>query len=144
MIAARARVASAKAQLETAQTLLKQTQERRQTGLVAQIDVSTSQVQEQTQRQRIATLENDFAKQKINLARIVGLSPNDHYELTDEIGFTAAPASTVEEALAKAFANRSDLKAAEAQVRAAQNIHSAARANGCRHWRFRPTTGRSA
>jgi outer membrane protein TolC len=126
-IAARARVESAKAQLETATALLKQTQDRRQSGLVAQIDVSTSQVQEQTQRQRIATLENDFAKQKINLARIVGIPPNDHYELTDDIGFSPAPASTVEEALAKAFAFRADLKAAEAQLRAAQASHSAAR-----------------
>ncbi len=95
-IAAKARVESAKAQLETAIALLKQTRERRETGLVAQIDVSTSQVQEQTQRQRIATLENDFAKQKINLARIVGIPPNDHYELTDDIGFAAAPPATVE------------------------------------------------
>jgi len=127
-IAARARVESAKAQLETANALLKQTQERRQTGLVAQIDVSTSQVQQQTQRQRIATLENDFAKQKINLARIVGIPPNDHYELTDEMAFSPAPPATVEQALTKAFANRADLKAAEAQLRAAGNIHNAARA----------------
>ncbi len=127
-IAARARVESAKAQLETDNALLKQTQERRQSGLVAQIDVSTSQVQQQTQRQRIATLENDFAKQKINLARIVGIPPNDHYELTDDVGFSPAPAASVEEALTKAFANRADLKAAEAQLRAAENAHSAARA----------------
>ena len=127
-IAAKARVESAKAQLETAIALLKQTRERRETGLVAQIDVSTSQVQEQTQRQRIATLENDFAKQKINLARIVGIPPNDHYELTDDIGFAAAPPATVEEALTKAFAFRSDLKAAEAQLRAAEMARNAARA----------------
>ena len=126
-VAARARVESAKAQLETANALLKQTQERHDSGLVAQIDVSTSQVQQQTQRQRIATLENDFAKQKINLARIVGIPPNDHYELTDEISFAAAPASTVEEALAKAYAFRADLKVAEAQLRAAESIHRAAR-----------------
>lgn len=127
-IAARARVESAKAQLETASALLKQTQERKQSGLVAQIDVSTSLVQQQTQKQRLATLENDFAKQKINLARIVGIPPNDHYELTDDIGFSPAPAATVEEALAKAFAKRSDLKSAEAQLRAAENARSAARA----------------
>lgn len=127
-VAARARVESAKAQLETADALLKQTQERHASGLVAQIDVSTSQVQQQTQRQRIATLENDFAKLKINLARIAGLPPNDHYELTDEISYAAAPSATVEEALAKAYAFRSDLKVAEAQLRAAENIHRAARA----------------
>jgi outer membrane protein TolC len=127
-IAARARVESAKAQLETATALLKQTQERHQSGLVAQIDVSTSLVQQQTQKQRIATLENDFAKQKINLARIVGVPPNEHYELTDDIAFSPAPAATVDEALNKAFAVRSDLKAAEAQLHAAEAAHTAARA----------------
>ncbi len=127
-VSARARVESAKAQLETATALLKQTADRHASGLVAQIDVSTSQVQQQTQRQRLATLENDYAKQKINLARIVGIPPNDHFELTDEIDYTAAPAATVEEALAKALANRADLKAAEAQVRAANDAHRAARA----------------
>ena len=40
--------------------LAKQTQERRQTGLVAQIDVSTSQVQEQTQKQRIGDSRKRF------------------------------------------------------------------------------------
>jgi outer membrane protein TolC len=127
-IAARARVESAKAQLETATALLKQTQERHQSGLVAQIDVSTNLVQQQTQRQRLATLENDFAKQKINLARIAGIAPNEHYELTDEIAFSPAPSATVDEALAKAFGMRADLKAAEAQLRAAESAHSAARA----------------
>jgi outer membrane protein TolC len=127
-IAAKARVESARAQLETATALLKQTRERRESGIVAQIDVSTSQVQEQTQRQRIATLENDFAKQKINLARIVGIPPTNHYELTDDIAFSPAPASTVEEALAKAMSFRADLKAAEAQLRAAEMARNAARA----------------
>jgi outer membrane protein TolC len=127
-IADRARIVSAHAQLETSKALYKQTQDRRQSGLVAQIDVSTSLVQQQTQQQRLATLENDFAKQKINLARIVGIPPNEHYELTDDIPFSPAPPGTVEEALAKALAARPDLKAAEAQLRAAEKSRSAARA----------------
>jgi outer membrane protein TolC len=114
--------------LETSKALYQQTQERRQSGLVAQIDVSTSLVQQQTQQQRLATLENDFAKQKINLARIVGIPPNEHYELTDEIPFSPAPSATVDEALSKAFAVRADLKAAEAQLLAAEKSRSAARA----------------
>ena len=126
-VAARARVVSAKVQLETSAALYKQTQERRQSGLVAQIDVSRSLVEQQTQQQRLATLENDFAKQKINLARIVGIPPNEHYELTDDVPFSPAPAATVDDALLKAFAGRADLKAAEAQVVAAERTRSAAR-----------------
>jgi outer membrane protein TolC len=127
-VAAKARVESARAQLETSTALYQQTQQRRQSGLVAQIDVSRSLVQQQTQQQRLATLENDFAKQKINLARIAGIPPNEHYELIDEIPFSPAPTASVDEALVKALASRADLKAAEAQVRAAEKSRSASRA----------------
>ena len=127
-IAAKARVASARAQLETATALYQQTFQRRQVGLSAQIDVNRSLVQEQTEQQRLATLENDLAKQKINLARLTGLPPNDGYELTDEVPFATAPAVTVDDALKQAFAARPDLKAAEAQVRGAERARAAARA----------------
>lgn len=95
-IAAGARVASAHSQLETAAALYQQTLNRRKSGLLAQIDVNRSQVQQQTQQQRVATLENEFAKQKINLARLTGLPPNDGYKLSDEVPFAAVPPITEE------------------------------------------------
>src|SRR5262249_14382837 len=76
----------------------------------------------------LVSLENDLAKQKINLARITGLPPNDRYELADDVPFAAAPAMNTDEALKQAFSQRADLKAADAQVRAAQDTVAAARA----------------
>ena len=128
VIAAQARIRSAEAQLETAQALFKQTQDRRAVGLSAQVDVNRSQVALQTQRQRLTTLQNDLAKQKINLARLVGLPLNSAYELTEEIPYSAGPNLTLEQALKEAFENRSDLESATAQVRAAERTKSAARA----------------
>ncbi len=128
VITAAARVQSAHAQLETANALLQQTSQQRAVGVVAQIDVNRSRVQMLTQQQRLISLENDLAKQKINLARIVGLPPNDRYELADDVPFAAAPDISLEDALKQAFGERSDLKAAEAQVRAAERARSAARA----------------
>lgn len=128
VIAAAARVTSAHAQLETANALQEQTSQQRSAGLVAQIDVNRSRVQVLTQRQRLASLENDFAKQKINLARMVGLPPSDKYDIADDIPFAAAPPIAMEEALKQAFSQRSDLKAADAQVRAAGRLRAAARA----------------
>lgn len=128
VIATAARVQSARAQLNTASTLLQQTSQRRAVGLAAQIDVNRSRVQMLTQQQRLVSLENDLAKQKINLARITGLAPNDQYELTDDVPFTPAPDISLEDALEQAHAERSDLKAADAQVRAAERARSAARA----------------
>jgi outer membrane protein TolC len=127
-ISAAARVQSARAQLETANALLEQTSQQRAVGLVAQIDVNRSRVQMLTQRQRLTSLENDLAKQKINLARIVGLPPNDQYEIADDVPFAPAPDISLQDALRQAFTERWDLKAAEAQVQAAQRARSAARA----------------
>ncbi|HEY6969975.1 MAG TPA: TolC family protein [Candidatus Angelobacter sp.] len=128
VIAARARVRSAQAQLETADALYKQTSQQRQVGVVAQVDVDRSEVQLLTQKQRLVSLQNDLAKQKINLARMTGLPPTDQYDVAGEIPFSALPTLTLDDALQRAFHQRSDLKAAEAQIRAAQRTLTAARA----------------
>jgi len=128
VLAAQARVASARAELDTANAVYQQALQQSGVGLVARIDVDRSQVQALTQQQRLVSLQNDFAKQKINLARLTGLPPTDQYELSDDIPFAAAPSLAFDEALRQALKQRSDLKAAQAQVRAAEMTHSAARA----------------
>jgi outer membrane protein TolC len=127
VIAAKARVQSAQAQLETANAVYQQTQMQLQFGKVPQIDVNRSQVEVLTQRQRLVSLQNDVAKQKINLARLTGLPPNDQYDISDDVPFAAAPAVSLEDAVKQAFDQRADLKAAEAQVRAAERALTAAR-----------------
>jgi outer membrane protein TolC len=127
VIAAAARLDASRAQLATANELYRQTSEQRNVGLVAQIDVNRSQVQVLTQQQRIVTLQNDLSKQKINLARLTGLPANDQYDLMDEIAYSAPPVIGVDDALKQAFEQRSDLKSAEAQVRAAELDRAAAR-----------------
>jgi outer membrane protein TolC len=128
VIAADARVAAARAQLETANALFRQTAEQRSVGLVAQIDVNRSQVQALTQQQRLATLQNDLSKQKINLARLTGLPPNDAYDIVNDVPFSLLPPLSVEDALKQAIEQRADLKSAVAQVEAAERTRAAARA----------------
>jgi outer membrane protein TolC len=128
VVAAAARVEAARAQLETANALYKQTSEQHAVGVVARLDVNRSQVQVLTQQQRLVSLQNDLSKKKINLARMTGLPPNDEYELTDAISFSAPPDLDFDRALQLAFEQRADLRAAEAQVRAAERTRAAARA----------------
>jgi outer membrane protein TolC len=128
VIAARARIDAARAQLTTAEALFKQTSEQRAAGVLSQIDLNRSQIQLLTQQQRLLSLENDYSKLKITLARLAGLPPNEQYEISDTIPFSEAPALTLTEALAQALEQRADLKAAQAQVEAAERARSAARA----------------
>jgi outer membrane protein TolC len=128
VITAKAKVDAAGAQLETARVLFEQTSQQRRAGLVAQTDLNRSEIQMLTQQQRLISLQNDLAKQKINLARLTGLPPNEMYETVDDIPFSAAPPLGLDDALKQAFEQRADLKAAEAQVRAAERTLAAARA----------------
>lgn len=125
--AAQSRIESERAQLQTAKDLYDQTAQQRAAGILAQIDVNRSEVQMLTHRQRMASLENDLAKQKINLARLTGLPPNARYELTDQIPFADAPALGEEEAVRQALGQRPDVKATEAQIRAADKTKLAVR-----------------
>jgi outer membrane protein TolC len=128
VIAAKARVDAARSQLETANALYQQAVEQRSAGVIAQTDLNRARIQALTEQQRIVTLQNDLAKQKINLARLTGLPPNEYYETTDPVPFSPPPAMGLVEALRYAMENRSDLRAAEAQVRAAEKTLWAARA----------------
>lgn len=128
VIAAKARVESAKAQLQTAEAQYKQSSEQRAAGVLALTDLNRSEIQVLTTRERIASLENDYAKQKINLARLTGLQATDTYEITDTIPYSVAPPIELNAALQQAYGQRADLQATEAQIRAAQYTRSAARA----------------
>jgi outer membrane protein TolC len=127
--AAQARIDAERAQLQTSKDLYEQTAQQRAAGLMAQIDVNKSQVQMLTHQQRVTSLENDLAKQKINLARLIGLPPNDHFQLGDQIAYTDAPQTGEEDVVRVALGKRADIKAAEAQVRAAEKTKLAVRAS---------------
>ena len=127
VIAAKARVDSARAQLDTANALYQQALQERGVGLIAQVDVNRGQVQALADQQRLLSLQNDLAKQKIDLARLVGLLPTDQYDVSDDVPLPATPAIEFDAALKRAFDQRPDLKAAQSQLRASELAGSAAR-----------------
>jgi outer membrane protein TolC len=127
-LTAQARVDAAQAQLDTANAVFHQSAEQHGEGVLGKLNVDQSQVKSLTQQQQIITLRNDLAKQKINLARITGIPPNDGYQLTDSFPFSPAPVQGVDAAVARAEQQRPDLKAAQSQVEAAAKAVAAARA----------------
>ena len=128
VIASMARVDSARAQVQTAKATYQQAVDRHDAGLAARIDVTRSQVELQTNQQRLTAVENDLAKQKISLARLIGLPPGQDLTLTDTLPYAPLANLTLEQALTRAATNRADLKSAEAQVRAAEIAKQAASA----------------
>jgi outer membrane protein TolC len=127
-VAAAARVDSARAQLETAQALYKQAVDRYQAGVNARIDANRSEVEMQTQRLRVISLETDFKTQKLTLGRLIGLPLGQDFTLTTVLEYPPVSPMPLDEALEKAFATRPDLQAARAQVRAAVQARKAAQA----------------
>jgi outer membrane protein TolC len=126
LIAAAARVDAERAAVATAEASFKIAQDRLAAGVVPRIDVTRSQVEFQTQQERLIALQNDLAKLRIFFARLIGLPPAQDYAITDRLPFVPLKSLTLEQALLRAYAYRSDLKAAAAQARAAELAKKAA------------------
>ena len=127
-VAAAARVDTADAQVQSAQALYNQALDMRNVGISAGIDVLRAQVELQNRRQQLISARNDFAKQKLVLARTVGLPLAQEFILTEKIPYEAPEALTVEESLEQALKSRADYQAALSQVRAAEQTVRAATA----------------
>jgi outer membrane protein TolC len=126
VLAESARVESVKAQVDSAQAIFQQASDRFNAGLSAKIDMTRSNVELQTQQQRLTAEQANYAKQKIGLARLIGMSPAQVYSLADKLPYAPLENMTVEQALTLAAQNRSDLKAAEAQLHSAEFARKAA------------------
>jgi outer membrane protein TolC len=83
-------------------------------------------VQLQTRKQQSIAAVNNFAKQKLVLARIVGLAPGQEFELADKSPYEPFPIPDLESSLQRAYSLRNDYKAAQERLFAAQLEHSAA------------------
>jgi outer membrane protein TolC len=125
-VASSSRVEMTRAQQTTAEALFTQAQDLKTSGIVAGIDVLRSQVQLQTQRQRVITAENDFEKAKLQLARAIGLPLGQAFTLTDKIPYAPMAPPPLEQVLARAFDSRPDFLAARSRVDAAQASSRAA------------------
>ena len=119
-IAAASRVDTAEAQVQTAQALYDQAVDLKQVGATAGIDVLRAQVELQSRQQQRIAARNDFAKQKLALARTIGLPLGQEFTLTDTAPYESTAAISVDEALKLAYGHRADFQGAEAQVRAAE------------------------
>ncbi len=127
VIADGARVEASDAELATARALADLASDQLQAGTVAKIDVLRSKVELEAQRQKRIVAANDLEKDKLALARAIGLSLGQPIDLTDPVPYAAAPAMSLEEAFSEARSRRADLAAAKARLAAARAGLAAAR-----------------
>lgn len=127
-IAGAARVETAQAQVETAKALYDKAVAQQQAGVAPAIDTLRAQVEYQARQQQLIVAANDFAKQKISLARVIGLAPGQEFTLADKAPYEPFPIPDLETSLQRAYSLRSDYKAAHDRLTAARLERDAATA----------------
>jgi outer membrane protein TolC len=125
-VASTSRIESARAQLRTAEALYDRAVSMKQAGTVAGIEVVRAQVQVENHRQLVITSENDLAKQKLALARAIGMPLGQAFTLTDRVPYKAFDAMPLDQALAQALGRRADYKAMMQLVKSAEASRQAA------------------
>lgn len=128
IVATAARIDSQRSQVDNAQAVYNQALVRKEAGANARIDVMRTLVELQTQKQRLNSLGADLRKQKLALARAIGLPLDRDFSLSEPLTPETIPIPEPATAVQQALARRADLQAAEAQVRAAEHAVEAARA----------------
>jgi len=128
LLATAASVESQRAQVENARAVNQQAEVRRTAGTNAKIDVVRTLVELETQQQRLNALTSEVRKEKLGLARLIGLPLDRDIILSEALGFPELTVPDPASAIQHAFATRQDLKAAQAQIQATERAVSAARA----------------
>ena len=119
-VASAARVQSQEAQVANAQAVYNQAVVRKTAGVNSKIDVMRSLVELQTQKQRLSSLSADFDKQKISLARVIGVSEDREIGFVEPLHYEEVAIPETARAISQAESRRADLQAMSVQVRAAQ------------------------
>jgi outer membrane protein TolC len=123
-----ARVDTAQAEVETAQALYDKAFDQQKAGVSPAIDVLRARVELQMRQQELIVARNDYAKQKLQLGRVIGLPPGQEFTLTTQAPYEPLATAGIEEDLRRAYMSRPDYLAAVLQVRAAEARRRAATA----------------
>jgi outer membrane protein TolC len=128
VIADQSEVESATSQRDTAKALFQQTSDQKIAGLASAVDVLRSQVQLQSREQKLIVAQNNLAKQKLALARAIGLPPGQKFEITTRVPYRELTPSSLDETIQSAYKARPDFQSQMSQVRSAELARKAATA----------------
>lgn len=127
IIADGSRVDSIHAQVKTAQALYDRAVDQKNAGTSPAIDVLRAQVELKRQQQRQLAEENQLAKDKLSLGRVIGLPNGQDFNLAEQTPFQPLEKMTPEDAEGVAYKQRADYRSAQRQVYAAEQALKGAR-----------------
>jgi outer membrane protein TolC len=128
VIADQSEVESATSQRDTANALFQQASDQKTAGLAAAVDVLRSQVELQSREQKLIVAQNNLAKQKLVLARAIGLPPGQRFEIITQVPYRELTPSSLDDAIQSAYKARPDFGSQINQVRSAELERRAASA----------------
>lgn len=128
VLADEAEVTSVEAQVATAKVSLSQAEARHQAGTAPLLDELRARVDAQRIDQELIVAQDSLEKDKLALARAIGLPLAQKFDLTEQIPFAAFDQMDVDAAVKQAEQNRKDLAAMGEQTQAAEEQRKAATA----------------
>jgi outer membrane protein TolC len=135
-VADETQVSSVEAQVATAKVSLDQASANHSAGTAPLLDELRARVDYQTLQQQLIVAQNALEKDKLALARTIGLPLAQSFSLTDKVPYAAFDQIDVDAAIREAHANRKDLAAMLEQTRAAEEQRKAATADRLPTFKF--------
>ncbi|HTV09852.1 MAG TPA: TolC family protein [Candidatus Aquilonibacter sp.] len=117
-LADEARIGAVQAEMATSKVSLNQATQAHQAGTSPRLDVLRAQVDYQNEQQQLIATQNEFAKDKLALARAIGLPLDQKFDLSDKEPFAALDTPDPEQAFQQALKQRKDLAASTEQLEA--------------------------
>ena len=128
VIADQTNVSSVQAQVDTAKVSLNQAVDNHQAGTAPLLDELRARVDYQSLEQQLITAQNSLEKDKLALARTIGLPLAQSFNLTDTAPYAPFDQLDANALIEQAKANRKDLAALVEQTAAAADQRKAATA----------------
>jgi len=141
VVSSQSRVVSTEAQLMRAKTLHDRALDLKGAGVVPGIDVLRAEVEQRTVEQRLIQARNAVEKQKLGLARAIGLPLEQQFNLADRLPMEGEEVRSVDVLLTQAYSQRSDALAGEARIRAAEEDLKAVKGKALPNLSFRGDYG---
>jgi outer membrane protein TolC len=129
VVADETRVTSVQAQVATAKISLDQAVANHQAGTAPLLDELRSRVDYQTLQQQLIVAQNSLDKDRLALARTIGLPLAQKYNVVDKAPYAAFDQVDVDAAIKQAHLNRKDLQALVEQTKSAEEQRKAATAD---------------